>query len=553
MHLDDEHATTLPVQVELTPRQQRILNLLQAGKVNKEVARELDIGLGTVKQHIVAIFKKLKVRNRTAAVFRNQDLHQVTELIPAAQPAGIELTRRPCVVLSLGLSGPQPAPIIRAFYGVLAALASTHEAIFLTRQGGAGEIIFGVQRVTEYDVALALQTAASAYKTLLEAHPELRGQVHGCLTAGLALASMHRFGGWTGEAIVSAAIASARELTQVTANGMFTCDQAVIDLCSAFGVSGALALSKGVAFEDLSDLHWTGTRPHYPLVGRKPELSRLLASLDQAVADGHGCLVLLEGEMGMGKSRLCHELFESCRAKKVAARYFCSLPPVLESAICDVNQGVLHSVDDALTILRSPLTDGCRLMLLDDFNLIRKERQSELLQAAAEASALGRMVVFAGRRDLILSPPLDAIIIRLLRMPLRDMRTLIRHTLNISPGKKQSAREKTILNTATGVPLFAVEMARQPNLANLALSLLVAVHARLDKLRLDSSLLRVVAEQPVAISMTMLAEAFPKDAQLLHQQVDRAVACGVIERGPDGTISFTHPMIHRVIGNSDMK
>jgi hypothetical protein len=123
----------------------------------------------------------------------------------------------------------------------------------------------------------------------------------------------------------------------------------------------------------------------------------------------------------------------------------------------------------------------------------------------------------------------------------------------LSSGKKQSAREKTILNTSTGVPLFAVEMARQPNLAKLALSLLVAVHARLDKLHLDSSLLRVVAEQPAAVSMTMLAEAFPEDAQLLHQQVDRAVAGGVIERGTDGTISFTHPMIHRVIGNSDMK
>ncbi|CAG0983112.1 partial Putative HTH-type transcriptional regulator YhjB, partial [Rhodocyclaceae bacterium] len=48
----------------LTGRQRQILELLRAGKVNKEIANELGIGLGTVKQHVVAIFKKLKVRNR---------------------------------------------------------------------------------------------------------------------------------------------------------------------------------------------------------------------------------------------------------------------------------------------------------------------------------------------------------------------------------------------------------------------------------------------------------------------------------------------------------
>jgi DNA-binding NarL/FixJ family response regulator len=52
----------------LTPRQAEVLALMSAGKSNKEIARELGMSTGTVKVHVTAILKALKVRNRTAAV-----------------------------------------------------------------------------------------------------------------------------------------------------------------------------------------------------------------------------------------------------------------------------------------------------------------------------------------------------------------------------------------------------------------------------------------------------------------------------------------------------
>jgi DNA-binding NarL/FixJ family response regulator len=53
----------------LTPRQRDVLELLVKGKSNKEIARELDLGEGTVKIHLAALFRNLGVRNRaTAAV-----------------------------------------------------------------------------------------------------------------------------------------------------------------------------------------------------------------------------------------------------------------------------------------------------------------------------------------------------------------------------------------------------------------------------------------------------------------------------------------------------
>lgn len=52
----------------LTPRQREVLALVGEGKSNKEVARLLDLSEGTVKLHVTAILKALKVNNRTRAV-----------------------------------------------------------------------------------------------------------------------------------------------------------------------------------------------------------------------------------------------------------------------------------------------------------------------------------------------------------------------------------------------------------------------------------------------------------------------------------------------------
>lgn len=51
----------------LTPRQRDVLKLLVRGLSNKEIARKLQLGEGTVKIHIAALFRSLGVRNRQAA------------------------------------------------------------------------------------------------------------------------------------------------------------------------------------------------------------------------------------------------------------------------------------------------------------------------------------------------------------------------------------------------------------------------------------------------------------------------------------------------------
>lgn len=59
---------TIPIEtVKLSGRQHDVLHLLAAGMSNKQICRELALGEGTVKVHIAALFRNLKVGNRTEA------------------------------------------------------------------------------------------------------------------------------------------------------------------------------------------------------------------------------------------------------------------------------------------------------------------------------------------------------------------------------------------------------------------------------------------------------------------------------------------------------
>ena len=51
----------------LTHREREILNLIAVGKTNGEIAKTLDITIGTVRVHVHTILQKLDVRDRTSA------------------------------------------------------------------------------------------------------------------------------------------------------------------------------------------------------------------------------------------------------------------------------------------------------------------------------------------------------------------------------------------------------------------------------------------------------------------------------------------------------
>ncbi len=58
----------------LTPRELEVLQLMQLGRTNRQVAEELFISRGTVKRHVENIIAKLGVSDRTQAVVRALEL-----------------------------------------------------------------------------------------------------------------------------------------------------------------------------------------------------------------------------------------------------------------------------------------------------------------------------------------------------------------------------------------------------------------------------------------------------------------------------------------------
>jgi len=57
-----------PADLGFTERQMEVLALMMKGKSNKAISRTLDVAEPTVKHHVTAILKALKVANRTEAV-----------------------------------------------------------------------------------------------------------------------------------------------------------------------------------------------------------------------------------------------------------------------------------------------------------------------------------------------------------------------------------------------------------------------------------------------------------------------------------------------------
>lgn len=58
----------------LSPRELEVLRLVANGRSNPEIARALVIGEATVKTHLVHVFEKLEVNDRTRAVTRAMEL-----------------------------------------------------------------------------------------------------------------------------------------------------------------------------------------------------------------------------------------------------------------------------------------------------------------------------------------------------------------------------------------------------------------------------------------------------------------------------------------------
>lgn len=65
--------------IQLTQKQQMVMQYLASGLSNKEIARKLDLSPETIKTHLREIFTRMNVKNRTQAVSLYKKIPNLTE------------------------------------------------------------------------------------------------------------------------------------------------------------------------------------------------------------------------------------------------------------------------------------------------------------------------------------------------------------------------------------------------------------------------------------------------------------------------------------------
>lgn len=168
---------------QLTQRQQQIVSLVQIGLSNKEIARRLTISEGTVKQHLVAIFRLLKVNNRTQAAQLGQSQHLSAAPLPPdkatlAQPSAHYVSSMQpvsCLTVRIDAMGRLLHRLGSSSYDQLhrtlrhwcQRAAHRYEGVVQSFPGGIF-IVFGIPRLREDDAERAYCAARMVRQGVLQ-------------------------------------------------------------------------------------------------------------------------------------------------------------------------------------------------------------------------------------------------------------------------------------------------------------------------------------------------------------------------------------------------
>lgn len=517
---------------ELTARQHQILELMQQGKVNKEIARELDISLGTVKQHLVAIFKKLNVQNRTMAVARLAEFKDQSGFDQAFSGETL-MAMRPCIVLSLKVNGRLPREALKRFHTCLAEMSFDCHALFISRESGEGDLIFGLKRSSAQDMRMATLVADYVNRVINDfVGQDFNGQdedqiLSGALVAGLISVSQNRFGGWSGETVGSHVLTWGHRLRDVAKPGALVIDQPVKDVMQAFDLTMSDGVPDQLLFKEIASLNHWNVKSDKPLIGRAEERNKI----DELLAGGFSILIL-EGENGMGKSRLCREAAHT----SLSMAYYLSYIRVLPTGFLDsANYCYFETWGDVVEALSDQEEV---LLIIDEAHHLTSEGKSEVTSYLNQLPA-GHKVIISGRQPQVFSfePSVELLVEKI------HLQRLAESELEVFFDGDELDTE--ILERCRGIPLFAKELALN-EYGKISFALLVTVASRIDKFRVDWKLLYCVAAHEGHVSLARLAELMCDDSAYIKAAVKRAEALGILTLTDDQTC-FNHPLVKDVV------
>ena len=323
-------------------------------------------------------------------------------------------------------------------------------------------------------------------------------------------------------------------------------------------------------------------------VGRQRELRRLLEALESARA-GRGRLLLVSGEPGIGKTRLCEELVDSVAARPVRVAwarcweagsvppFWCweqllgsldaTLPsPQADGPAEDPDLARLRFFDEVVETVRRSAASQPLLLVIDDLHWSDVASLSLLAYVAAQVRDIAVLVV-ATYRDVESRPgtPVgDAIAdldrygshVALLGMDVAQMPALI-ETVAHGGGAVDAG---ALHHHTGGNPLFALELARmleaQGALATLMTGHMPPVPAtvrgvltrRLDAVSADCRAVLDIASvvgDEFAVDVVEAVAGKARDHML--DVVDEAGRAHLVREAGVGAYSFTHPLVRAAL------
>lgn len=535
-----------------------VLALLRAGKGNKDIAKALGIGLGTVKQHVVALYRRLNVSSRAAAIAQTTPSAERTTgaAITAADDGLLEL--RPTSVLSVAVVAGTEADFKDswpAFQQCVVKAIANHDCTMVSRPGSGIDLILGLHRAGRRDCFRAVEIAHQIRDTLRESE-RANGRVttiRAGLSSGFLVASMARHGGWTGEKVAGRSIARARELretaeadtilTDVTSRELLGSDLGIAELDETDGnlIDLAARPAKRAPLAAPDSRH--------KLVGREPEMAVLNDALMRAKA-GAGSVIAVLGEAGIGKTALCQAFGAQAAMDASASWVECRCGDGLFAALSGLERGQgrpprFVGADDALAGVTRYAAKGAALLFVDDIEQACGTQREFLADLADLASGMPLLVILAGQRT-------DMACIHLPLKPLSDahMRALLDDP---SLRGLMEPQKEHALRLAAGIPFYALQLARAAIAAGPGrmpphppLALICAMASKIDMDAIDRSFIHLIAGAADR-RQDKLAAAWQGQAEEFDLAVDAAINAKIIVRSAkDGTLSFTHPLLEEV-------
>lgn len=551
--------------LSLSPRQRQVLGLLRAGKSNKEIAEQLSIGIGTTKQHLVSLFRKMGVSNRTMAIAKSltpEEGHQPkTHLKTDEVPTGTYFERRPIAVLSLEFRSTKPLndiEVLRLLGRTYSDTALDFDAGMLNRQDGKCDFLFGIHRVRHHDVLRAVRAAFSVADVGRQ-HLSSAGSISAGLAFGYVVARVDPTGEWSGEAVHGHVLSAARQLMAEAEADKLKLHATAQDMIAELGYHSAEPVQNQLSFASQIEWQRRSDRAIRKLVGRSPE-AELFRKFLEITAKGAHHLLLVDGEKGMGKTALLDSFARSADSEQYHINFFrCSLPDSqpqsssrgwLENAVGNSRMTVDEYLSKHIYGSNAP---PC-ITIFDDCHYLAPTEIEHIIQSCkTHPSGHGMIMSFGGRASVGLDQIVPTQTLRAKPLSEREADQVLASILG--PGHKASP---WVRKMARGVPLFLVILAlfaeqeiekghQHPGVIP-PISLFSLVCERLETLDLDSRLLYHVAQLPGPSTIGQIRKVFPAALTPLTEKLDKAVNAGVLNRTQKNQngltfINFSHPIL----------